>query len=385
MAYIKQGEIRTFPSNACKNNAHSGTVIAQDTLEKRIALAQLPEKYHPSDFDNGPYLRDETWLQFVRWRMATEEPNVIEYHPAGESVGIMIPTKAVHNPYSRKSTKIPHSIIILNPRDVGKYISLSENLKQHLADYLRSDEGILLAQELSRLGYSAEDIDYIAVGFVPEQAIYGVGKLPDGSLVVYANKDAYKLIKADAEDSGLTPEELIEVIVAEEITHIFRKSRPTIGEETATKQFLKTFYERLAKTTKDPVLLEKYLRTIRHLEHDLETISRYRDVINYVMREKNNTSNKEDNSDNPDISTLEEALIKEAIAEGYNTAEGISRYITNRLKNSGNKYSRTSEGKNKEVERSNKNSKTKTDSKEETTGEDGEEEGESSEEAEAGE
>lgn len=326
MAYFPQGAIIIYPETVAQGIADGvdKVVTRRDNLEKQIAINTLPSKYWPSEFDKGPYLRDETWMQFIKWRMAGEKDQTVEYVKAPKSVGIMIPVVGRYHPANIVGTTLYDSVIELNIRDVGKYLSLEHNFRQHLMDYIKSSEGQQLAAFLNKSGYKAEDIDYIAIGFVPEKAIYGVGRLPNGKVVIYAHKDSYKKIANEAEGFGMEVGELREVAIGEEMAHIFRRSRPSITEEEATKTMLKEFYETLAKTTSNPKLKAKYARIIEHLEHDISTISRYAKI---------NSNSLQDLVDlyYADIGELVSFLEGKALYEGINTEKGIAKYVSEKL------------------------------------------------------
>lgn len=317
MVYFPQNAIKIFPETVAQRMEGLGRpVTAQDKLEKEIAIETLPSKYHSSEYDKGPYLRDETWMQFVKWRMTGEESQAIEYVPANVSVGVMIPTKGVYNPGNIAGVTLPYSLIDLNIRDVGKYISLQHNFRQDLMDYIRSDEGYRLSEWLNGLGYGAEDIEYIAVGFVPEQAIYAIGRLCNGKIAIYANKNSYRINEREAEAFDMDIKEKIEKGIGEELIHNFRRSYDKrfgrIGEEKATKAIEKEFYEGLLERTFDSKLKAKYSGIIRNLEVDIGSVARYAGLYSR------------------DLSELEAILEKEAEGRGVSKEER-GKYISARL------------------------------------------------------
>lgn len=325
--YFPQNAIRVFESTPAQNAEDSRRLVTkQDVAEKLWAINNLPPEYHPSIYDKGHYLRDETWMEFVKWRMAGEKDQTVEYVKAPKSIGIMIPSAGRPHIANIAGTTINDSIIELNMRDVGKYLSLEHNFRQHLMDYIRSKEAQQLSTFLNKLGYKAEDIDYIAIGFVPEKAIYAIGRLPNGKVVVCAHKDSYKKIANEAEDFGMEAEELREVAIAEEIAHNFRKSygKPRIMEERETKETLLEFYKTLSKTISNPKLQAKYARIIEHLEHDISTISRYAKI---------GSSSLDDLIDLycADIGELISVLEGKALYGGINTKEGINEYVSEKL------------------------------------------------------
>ena len=325
--YFPQGAIRIYPETVAQRmEGLNKPVTLRDNLEKGIARRTLPSKYWASEFDKGPYLRDETWMEFVQWRMMGEEDQTIEYVPEGKSVGIMIPTKGRCHPANIVGVTLSDSWIDLNMREVGKYLSLHENFRQHMINYMRSEEGQALAAKLGKLGYKAEDIEYTAVGFIPGNAIYGVGRLPNGKVVIYANESSSWIIEREAEGFGMRAEELREAAIGEEFAHIFRRSYDKAGipEEKATKAMLMDFYKTLSDSTTNARLKEKYSRIIRHLEVDIATIARYAQLGSKSLEELVDIYNA-------DVGELVESLKGEALYNGINTVEGVKGYVCRRL------------------------------------------------------
>ena len=134
-----------FPQNGTK--IHDTTVVEnledsrklvtkRDEAEKADARANLPSKYWPSEYDRGPLMRDETWMQFVDWRMRNEEDQSREYVPMQESRGIMIPAEAEELVYSKGGLIMPDSTFDVNFRDVGKWLQYCHNTKQDFIDFI---------------------------------------------------------------------------------------------------------------------------------------------------------------------------------------------------------------------------------------------------------
>jgi hypothetical protein len=325
-----QNALRIYDTTVAQNIADGvdKVLTAKDNLEKAIAIQTLPSKYHPSEYEGVAHLREQTWMEFVKWRMTTEENHAIEYVKTPESVGIMMPAGDVYNSSSRKLTKLPHAITELNMRDTGKYAQLEHNFRQHLTDFMKSSEGQQLAAFLDKSGYKAEDIEYIAIGFTREKAIYAVGRLPNGKVVIYAHKNSYKKIDDWAEKEGMKTEELREVAIAEEVAHIFRSLKPylhgRIAEEKATKKTLLEFYENLAESTSNSELKAKYARIIRHLKHDIATVARYAKMNSNSLQDLVALYNSDEGE-------LEQVLEAQAVYEGINTKEGIEEYVSGRL------------------------------------------------------
>lgn len=327
--YFPQNTIKIHDTSVVQNLEGIGRpVTLRDVAEKLEAINTLPSKYHPSEFDRGPYFREETWMEFVKWRMMGEEDQTIEYIKAPESVGIMIPAKGRYSPVNVGGLTINDSFIELNMRDVGKYLSLEYNFRQHLIDYMRGSEGQQLAAFLNKSGFKAEDISYVAIGFVPDQAIYAIGRLPNGKVVIYASKDSYKKITDEAEVFGMNEDEFREAAIGEEIAHNFRKSYDgligRIQEERETKETLLEFYKTLAKTTSNTKLQEKYARIIGILEHDISTVSRYAKIHSDSLQDLVGLYCS-------DIGELVSVLEAKALYEGINTKKGIEKYVSEKL------------------------------------------------------
>lgn len=305
MVYIPQGKIAVFPETLVErwDPIH---VLIDEALCGDMLYGRLHLRENRADLFAG-------WL---------EAAPIVEYVPARESIGIMVPTEGVEHEANIAGITLAYSEIELNMRDVGKFVSLHENFKHHLVNYIRSEEGQALAVHLAKLGYKADDIDYIAIGFVPDEAIYGVGRLPNGEVVIYANKDSYKKLEREAEGFGMDIDDVRELSLGEEITHIFRDSKPSIPEERETKSMLMEFYETLANKTSDSRLKAKYEGMIRHLKKDIETIARYANSgysLEVLVDMYNN-----------DSGDLVEALEAEAIDEGIEEDQ-VEDYVNARL------------------------------------------------------
>jgi len=207
---------------------------------------------------------------------------------------------------------------------------LHHNFKQHILDYIKSDEGLALKLQMDELGCSAEDIDYISIGFVPhERAIYSIARLSNGKIAIFANKASHSMIVEEGELFDMDADELRGVIIAEEIAHDFRKSYDKhfgrVGEERATKETLRELYETLAKTTNNPKLRAKYERIIDNLNHDIATVSRY------AKTGRNSLESLVDMY-NADVGELVNVLAEEGrIYEGINSVDAIEEYVSARL------------------------------------------------------
>ena len=133
---------------------------------------------------------------------------------------------------------------------VGKAVSSIENIRQSLTRYLRTADAQELSKYMGSLGYRAADIDNLGVGYLPERAIFGVGRTESGRIRLMAAEDAYAKIVTDAKFLGVKPEDLLNSILAEEIAHIWRrdidKESDSIDIEIAAKELVARHYQRLA-------------------------------------------------------------------------------------------------------------------------------------------
>ncbi|MEA2037304.1 MAG: hypothetical protein U9O94_07365 [Nanoarchaeota archaeon] len=286
-----------------------------DVWNKNEVLADKlmggPEKYGRMHLWEGRMDIHEGWLR---------GSPILDYVPEQESVGIMIPTKAVyrHHFTNNAGLTLQDAHIDLNMRAVGKFFTIKDNFERNLKNYLKSDEGIKLAIQYNSEGLQAEDIGYIAVGFVPEEAIYAIGRLPNGKVAVYTHRDTHKKIEREARDFDMDSRELVEVLIAEEVAaHHFRKSYDNhfgrVAEEEGTKRDLLEFYSNLEGKTLDSNLKAKYSRIKNHLEIDIATIGRYAKLYS------------------EDICKLEMTLEAEALIEGRGTEKDISDYVSAKM------------------------------------------------------
>ncbi|MBU0628718.1 MAG: hypothetical protein KKC75_05995 [Nanoarchaeota archaeon] len=323
--YFPQGAIRIYPETTAQEfEGVRKPVTNQDNLEKAIAIATLPSKYHPSVYDRGIHLREETWGQFIEWRKTGEDDQTLDLVKPEKSIGIMMPTKGTPHHANVVGVKLPYAHAQLNMRDVGKYVTRYGNFKHDLTNYMRGDSGQALAKFLNKSGLKADDIEYIAVGFLPDSAIYAVGRLANGKVVIYSHEDAHQKISDWACREGTKPEEVKEAAIGEEITHIFRNSKPSIAEERETKTMLMEMYKGLASKATDSKLRAKYDRIIRHLESDIDTVGRY-------AQEYSGLSSLV-SLFNSDAGKLEVLLEAKAIAEeGITSKEGVRGYVSRSL------------------------------------------------------
>lgn len=303
-----QGAMRIFPSQVVET-----TAPADFQLDRALGGEAKYGKLH---------LREDILPIYEGW--LAPKP-ILDCVPAEKSEGIMIPTQGREHIATITGTTVYDSVIKLNMRDVGKYISLQDNFREYIANYMKSSEGQKLSDLLNKSGFNAENIDYVAVGFIPDKAIYGVARLPDGKIVIKAHKDSYKKIADEAKYFGMEPEELRDVAIAEELTHIFRGLNHSnlITEETETKTTLKEFYEALSKSASDPNLKAKYERIIAHLEDDISTVSRYTKINSKDLQELVELYCT-------DMGELEQVLEAEAVERGLSGSD-IKDYVSEKL------------------------------------------------------
>jgi hypothetical protein len=297
----------------CSNNFSQNVTNSYESLVKDYASLEydIDTMMGGKEQYGELYLRDQRADLMDEW--LAPHP-VITYVPERESVGIAIPAEGKDHIANKGGIKLVDSLIDLNFRDVGKYVSLEYTFRHNLTNYMKSDEGKELSAFMNDKGFKAEDIEYVAIGFIPDNAIYAVKRLANGKVAIYANKDSRKKIMKEAKAYDMKEDEFMEVAFAEEITHMFRKSKASIKEERRTKTSLWEFYEGLADRTSNPELKAKYERIMAHLEQDIATVARYSSLYN------------------SDPGKLEMILEAEAIMEeGMTSKEEISDYVSAKL------------------------------------------------------
>ena len=138
-----QNALKVYDSTVAQNIADGPdkVVTNRDNLEKAIAMETLPSRYWPSVFDRGPYLREETWMEFVKWRMTTEENNAVEYIETLPTKIYMISTKGKDVFYNKGGLRMADAIGIYNFRDTGILAHKAHILQEHAKDFMRSSEG----------------------------------------------------------------------------------------------------------------------------------------------------------------------------------------------------------------------------------------------------
>ena len=196
--------------------------------------------------------------------------------------------------------------------EAGKAVSKIENIRQ----------------SLTRHGYRAADIDNLGVGYLPENAIYGVTRTESGRIRFAAAEDAHDKIVRDAKFLGVKPEDLLNSILAEELVHIeqrdFDKNGNPIKIEIAAKERVAMGYEELAKGADgDPKKAE-----LRRRYQKLAAIKKFDAETTPQRYGKNSLFYKELYSKNR--AALEDLLSSEAIDNGY-TGKRIADYVATRL------------------------------------------------------
>ena len=137
--------------------------------------------------------------------------------------------------------------------EVGIGVSKIENSRQRLTNYFGTKIAQALAEKAAKSGKTLEEISYIGVGFLPENAIAGVTRTDDGKVAYIDSEGAYNKILNQAKILSkilgiyIDPEALLETIIAEEHEHIIRRSYDNpkikrvagvVAEERATKDLV---------------------------------------------------------------------------------------------------------------------------------------------------
>ena len=259
------------------------------------------------------YLREHRADLMDEWMAGSK---ILEVVPSVESFGVMVPVKGREHNANIAGVKFDSSYMNINMRDTGKYLTLEHEFRFRLMDFMQTEDGYDLAVHLNKLGYDGGNVDFIGVGLVGDNSIFEVVKLVDGNVGIIANKNYLRMIENEAKSYDMKPEELMEVAIAEEFTHLFRGLNPRLSnvrEEKVTKTILKEFYESLESRTADSSLKEKYVHILKHLKHDIATVGRYAKVYS---------------SDRGKLETILEA---EAISERGLEGDSVSEYVSARL------------------------------------------------------
>lgn len=327
--YFPQNAVKIHDSTVAQNIEDvDRAVTKRDAAEKLWAIHNLPSEYHPSVFDKGPYLRDETWMQFVRWRMACEEDHAVKYVEPVESLIYVIPTEGRFVFYNKGGLRMANAGGIINFRDVGVYLCKAHNLQKRAEDFMTSPEGYELAIEHPDLLRNAPSIDWIVIGRIPgsPNAIYGVAQVSEDSALLFGNVDSYKMEAKRAMREGMDIDALIRRGMGEEFLHLIRRGEATVQEEIDVRLWLIDMYGKLAERALDDRTKEGYMKMVRHLEKDLSTVrERYSKTYSRRMESLVNTYMS-------DPGKLELILEAEARLEyGLTEEADVKDYVESRL------------------------------------------------------
>ncbi len=263
--------------------------------EKGIVVKKTANQLHAVTYDDfrkygnfSPQLDDTRG--FAGWKAACEDrpPNCFEYVKLPQttsSSGVSVSLGERLADFDPRDTFIPKYVTDItitgtHNNRLGKRLSESwTNVMQPLRNYLRTHDGKELASYLSSLGLEPVDIDEIAVGFLPEGALYGVGRTKEGKVMLTSAWRALEKIADEARQLGAKPEDLLSSVLAEEITHVwgkdFDKRGSSIDIEIAAKENVRNHYERLAKGAdgdpKKASLKRRYKRLAEIKKMDAET------------------------------------------------------------------------------------------------------------------
>ncbi len=326
--YRPKGTLIIYDSTPAMNIEDSRKLVSkQDAAEKIWAINNLPSEYHPSVFDRGPYLRDETWMQFVRWKMVGEKDQTVEYVEPVESLIYVMPTEGRSVFYNKGGLRMAEAEGIINFRDVGVHLSKAHDLMKHIEDFMTSAEGYEFAIEHSELLSKAPSIDWIVIDKIPDapNAIYGVAQVSEDSALLFGNVDSYKVIDRWAEREGIDTNDFIRRAIGEEYAHLIRRGVAGVPEEEAVRVWLIDMYTKLAERAPDFETKGKYQRMISALEKDLATVRQrysrpYRNLEGFVKMYIS------------DSSKLELILEAEARLEyGLTDDKEVKEYVASRL------------------------------------------------------
>lgn len=335
--YILNGRIiesNYFPQNAIKLHYSTPTmniedsrrlVTKQDMAEKLWAVNNLPSEYHPSVFDKGPYLRDETWMQFVRWKMGCEKDHTIEYVETTPTERFMIPSGAEPVFYNIGGLIAADASGKFNFRDAGKLYYKAYLLREHFKDLITSDVGEELAIQKGDLLSKAPDIEYIMIE-KGKEGIYGMLQICEHSAILSGNWDSYKKIEALARREGMNVDDMILRGMLEEGGHLIRRDKATIQNEIDVRLMMIDIYGALAEKALDPKVKEKYQKMVSHLERSLSEV---KETYSKIYSKNVNIHVKMYISDS---SKLELILEAEARLEyGLTDDREVKEYVESRL------------------------------------------------------
>jgi len=249
--------------------------------------------YFSPQVDDGVSRGNYQFSTFDVWKDACEKPQTREDVRIPEITshsGIIesfAPRKLDAGKGSTKLELYVHDFYAANwpNNEIGKGIHDIENLRQHLASYLGTEDGKELPTTLRESGGKPADIGNLGVGFLSKGAIYGVTRTKDGKILLTAAPDAFEKISSDAKHLGIRLYDLMDKAFAEEISHIwfrdFDKYGDSVAIETAAKENVLRHYIRLKKNAEgNPKKLDLKRRREKQIEateHDIATTpQRYR-------------------------------------------------------------------------------------------------------------
>lgn len=270
-------------------------------------------RFHRSDKADLP-LYDESSIDYIdSWKAVTEQNNGVSFSKPKEfkEFTIAMNDKLTDGILNKYVTEIYNLDIPFN--DMGKALSMTHNLKNQINNYLRSPEGIRLAEQKSLDG---EKVSYLKIE-APSTAVYSITRLPNGKVRIATNNNSYNYLSKLARSYGLKTEDLVNEHLGEEFMHLYRKSfdkrflsnDDVIREELATKEELLNFYiNEFEGAAGNENLRSKYRKIIKILNRDIETTpERYSKIYNSKSKE-----NKEIN--------LEEMLEKVELEDDNETS-----------------------------------------------------------------
>ena len=244
----------------------------------------------PEEFGEMP-LSEETADHMRQWLTKNE---IVEYVPRGKDVGVVIPLQGRREiaGASNVGTTLLDADIDVPLNDIGKKVSQWYDVGEALKGFMISYDGLEMVYARKGLG-GGETISKIGVGKFPSYVspgfIFAIGRHPDtGEIMLIANEHWYKMIEDEVEAfqgyiPGLTVEQRLKAIIAEELVHYDRGSfdkplssqRRVVKEEEATKEEVLDFYHGLIKGVYSAEDRASLWRTIGTVEHDLATVDRY--------------------------------------------------------------------------------------------------------------
>ncbi|MBI2559081.1 hypothetical protein HYW20_07205 [Candidatus Woesearchaeota archaeon] len=217
----------------------------------------------------------------------------------------------------------------LRINEAGKEISKAENFRQHINSYLRTSDGMELPASLRAAGGNPTEFDDIAVGGLPSGALYAVGRTRSGRIQFNVAEEVYQRIAAQARQYGMSNDDLIDTILAEEFAHIWLGDIDKRGDEIKIEERV------------NEVVLGHYLRLAKGAEGDPKkrslTERRYKQALKRLV-DKETVQERYSKKGSfykklyrEDRAALEEMLAEEAMEEGYNGRD-VKEYIADKLK-----------------------------------------------------